>query len=370
MASHGVARHASFKLQTEEARRRELSKIQKYRDLDQSVREKRSEYDYSEALLPKTSELLAENAEYYSIWNYRRLILQAQLENVKMNADSSDAGSQRQEMARNLLREELAFLIPLLRQYPKCYWIWNHRLWVLEQTVGQLSRPLARRFWQEELALVGKMLSLDARNFHGWGYRRKIVSVIEVLGEDRGDVEDGVKTLSLAQDELNYTTKMIGANLSNFSAWHNRSKLILRMLDERGASDDERRTAFDDELKLIHRALIDPYDQSLWFYHQNLMCTLDPTTSGGGIAPRMSDETRLEYLNHELDAISELLDEEEDCKWIYQALIECSLVVSRVRGTVSAGMKQDIANWLRNLKRLDPLRKGRWEDFERSLGVC
>lgn len=121
------------------------------------------------------------------------------------------------------------------------------------------------------------------------------------------------------------------------------------------------------ELNLIHRALIDPYDQSLWFYHQNLMHTLDRATASGGMAPNMSDETRLEYLQREIDAITELLDEEEECKWIYQALIEYSLIVARMQGGMSTEVKQNTTNWLSSLKRLDPLRRGRWEDLEASL---
>lgn len=49
----------------------------------------------------------------------------------------------------------------------------------------------------------------------------------------------------MAKQEFDYTTKMIKGNLSNFSAWHNRSKLILRMLDEQSASDAERRQLLD-----------------------------------------------------------------------------------------------------------------------------
>lgn len=51
---------------------------------------------------------------------------------------------------------------------------------------------------------------------------------------------------SMAREEFNYTTKMIEANLSNFSAWHNRTKLIQKILDEESANDEERRRMLDD----------------------------------------------------------------------------------------------------------------------------
>ena len=49
----------------------------------------------------------------------------------------------------------------------------------------------------------------------------------------------------MAQDEFDYTTKMINQDLSNFSAWHNRSKVILKMLDEKQATDEERKEMLD-----------------------------------------------------------------------------------------------------------------------------
>jgi geranylgeranyl transferase type-2 subunit alpha len=51
---------------------------------------------------------------------------------------------------------------------------------------------------------------------------------------------------SMIESEFEYTTRMITRELKNFSAWHNRSKLIPRLLDERKATDAERRQFLDD----------------------------------------------------------------------------------------------------------------------------
>lgn len=136
-----------------------------------------------------------------------------------------------------MIKNELQFLFPLLRKFPKCYWIWNHRRWILEEARRLLPAPVARQFWQEELALVGKMLSMDSRNFHGWGYRREVIAVLESFPPEKK---------SMVQEEFDYTTKMIKTNLSNFSAWHNRTKLIQRLLNEKSASDEERKKMLDD----------------------------------------------------------------------------------------------------------------------------
>lgn len=85
------------------------------------------------------------------------------------------------------------------------------------------------------------MLSLDSRNFLGWNYRRTVVASLE---SDELYGESFVKRMT--EQEFHYTTKMISANLSNFSAWHNRSKLIPRLLDERKADGAARRKILDE----------------------------------------------------------------------------------------------------------------------------
>lgn len=121
------------------------------------------------------------------------------------------------------------------------------------------------------------------------------------------------------------------------------------------------------ELALIHRALIDPYDQSLWFYHQNLMCVFDPSMADRTMAPHLSTADRLQYLRDEVEAIQEMLDGAEDCKYIYQALIECTLLASKVAGSLTETDRGQILRWLSELKQLDPLRGERWLDFEKTL---
>ena len=209
---------------------------------------------------------------------------------------------------------------------------------------------------------MSKMLALDSRNFHGWSYRREVVGELEKL--------EGGKSRS--EGEFGYTTKMIRTNLSNFSAWHNRSQLIPRILEERGAGSEERQRFFDEEFELITRALYtDPYDQSLWFYHQYLMSTLgpsSPTSSDGysrttAVLSPVTNEDRLHYLEQELDSIREMLDGAEDCKYIYQALLEYSGRYLEVDAGNKKVTTQEMGGWLEELRKLDPLREGRWKDL-------
>lgn len=94
--------------------------------------------------------------------------------------------------------------------------------------------------WKKEIFVVEKMLDADARNcelqhiplvylvhclitVHAWNYRRYILSNMDNPPPPTA--------------ELAYTTKKIEANFSNFSAWHQRSK-VLTSLWEAGKLDE------------------------------------------------------------------------------------------------------------------------------------
>ncbi|KAJ5987950.1 hypothetical protein N7481_003160 [Penicillium waksmanii] len=357
MASHGVRRFKPVE-KTPEEHQRELKQIEEYKTLENSVSEKVAAQEYSTETLRQICDLLSRNPEYYTVWNYRRQAIRHQFSTA--GGDAGDSAESAAESIVQLIKDDLMFLIPLLRSFPKCYWIWNYRLWLLDEARRLLPQPVARRFWQEELGLVGKMLTLDSRNFHGWGYRRLVVETLKQLGSEE-------ESRNMTQQEFDYAKKMIGANLSNFSAWHYRTKLILRLLEEQSASDEERRAMLDDELALIHQALIDPYDQSLWFYHQNLICVFDPALAARTMAPNLGTSERLQYLRGEIAEIEEMLDGAEDCKYIYQSLIECTLLVSKVAGHMASEDHRQVLSWLSELKQLDPLRRQRWLDLEITL---
>ena len=148
----------------------------------------------------------------------------------------------------DLITNDLDFLVPLIRKFPKCYWLWKYRIWLLEESSRLLPKIQARSFWEQELALASKMLSLDSRNFLGWNYRRTVVGSLE-----SATLQTNGSSRTMNEQEFDYTTKMINSNLSNFSAWHNRSKLIPKLLDERNADNESRRRFLDegedDELK-------------------------------------------------------------------------------------------------------------------------
>ncbi|KAI4245285.1 MAG: hypothetical protein L6R42_010243, partial [Xanthoria sp. 1 TBL-2021] len=361
---HGVPRTSGPKA-TGQGREKELQRIQEYRTLVDTVNTKIHQRQYTKEVLGMTTRLLEANPEYYTIWNYRRLLLQSFSEDAIPSASGAEDDSPKYGIVQQYITDDLGFLLPLLRKFPKCYWIWNYRFWLLTEATRLLHSSVVYQLWQKELALVAKMLTLDSRNFHGWGYRQQVVSALEELS-----VAMGSASPSMTENEFAYTTKMIESNLSNFSAWHRRSKLIPRLLSERNASHAARREFLDKELELVQRALWadpDSKDQSLWFYHQYLISNFKPSSPHDDfIIYDLSDEDKLAYLQAQIDDLLEMLDGAETCKWIYQRLLEL-LLMSKSLNDRWPVQSSDLEMWIHKLLELDPLRKGRWQDLRKQI---
>lgn len=111
----------------------------------------------------------------------------------------------------------------------------------------------------------------------------------------------------------------------------------------------------------------DPYDQSLWFYYQFLMTTLTDPVGYDIIVPDLTNEERISYVKSQLSNLSEVAEEADDCKWVYEALLEYTLAYSRLEARKpSAKEMENFGHWLAKIRELDPKRKGRWDDIETS----
>lgn len=122
------------------------------------------------------------------------------------------------------------------------------------------------------------------------------------------------------------------------------------------------------ELELIQRALwAGDHDQSLWFYHQYLMCTFDDSHASDSMAPNLSIQEKLEYLTGEIEKVMDMLDGAEDCKWIYQSLIHLSILWNKLGKAWPPQAKEHLRGWIEQLRELDPLRGARWNDLEKEI---
>jgi geranylgeranyl transferase type-2 subunit alpha len=232
--------------------------------------------------------LLQLNLEFYTIWNYRKNAIP-----ILFKDELTDR-----------LEKELVFTFSCLLKSPKSYWVWHHRLWVLETLDSSV-------FWYKELEIVGQMLDFDVRNFHGWNYRRTLL--------------DKIPDHPL-QKEWEYSTTKIHQNFSNFSAWHYRSWLLSKLY----RNDIP---VIVKELELVRNAIFtEPSDQAPWYYHRILLGTCLST----------------DILESELEIIKSLLELEPDCKWALKTLV---YITSRLNLKKEVGIAQKLAL-------LDPKRKG------------
>ncbi|CEP08722.1 hypothetical protein [Parasitella parasitica] len=198
--------------------------------------------DYSQDTFKLTTQLVDWNLDFYTIWNYRRIILQ---ESILKNLDADEQ--------QKVYNQELMLFLQLIKKNPKSYWMWNHRIWCLQN----MPKP----DWHAELGLVDKMLAMDARNFHGWDYRRLVV------GHLRAEASSDPEALArIVQQEYDFTTQKINQSFSNYSAWHQRSKLLPEIVVS--MTTDERNRVALGELELVKNAIYtDPEDQSAWLYY-------------------------------------------------------------------------------------------------------
>ncbi|KAK3938383.1 hypothetical protein QBC46DRAFT_410281 [Diplogelasinospora grovesii] len=404
MESHGVAR--SIRARTEEQRLQDLEKIKAYRNLENQILSQSASGTYNFALFQLTTELLHLNPEYYTIWNIRRrclisdLLFRQPCELSPSGASLSTSPNATKERPLDASLPSPSDPIPLYHRFPiagknsaglvaSTALADPQRSDIQYQAPNSEGRESDGKVLRSELAFTlsamdpgighpstaGSDCTGDMGNgtqpsvqdaYQGrtqlpaWGYRRFIVAKLE---------SPELQGKSMAEDEYAYTTKIIGFNLSNFSAWHYRSQLIVRLLDRRGGGDRMRAAFLDEELSVVRRALnVGPDDQSLWYYHQFLVSQISEYGDGHTIAPALTVDERAAYLRHEIEEINDLLEDYGDIKWIYEGLLECTLALKQLEQRAERGGGIfDVKTWLVKLQALDPMRSGRWSDLERRV---
>lgn len=325
---HGVKRIRQTVQDREAKRQREQSKIKDYLSLTNDILSRKKNKDWSEDAFNLTTRILQLNPEFYTTWNYRRNIFVNGL--FKQNSHQG---------ILKILSEDLSMTMTALKAHPKVYWIWNHRRWCLENIPDVPESDTddnawKKKAWDRELFVVEKMLDSDPRNFHAWDYRRYILANMPIPRPPA--------------TELAYTSRKIESNFSNFSAWHQRSK-VLSSLWESGDLDESK--SKETEFELIRNAMYtDPNDQSVWMYHRWLV---------GSTCDRLT-------LESEITAIQELLDEQPDSKWCMESIVcyKRMLIKDHATDVDLAMLTRECNNMLQQLQELDPLRRRRYEDLE------
>lgn len=98
------------------------------------------------------------------------------------------------------------------------------------------------------------------------------------------------------------------------------------------------------------------------------MTTLIETVGHSSIVPNLSRGDRVEYAGRQLCDLRDMLEDAEDRKWIYKALLQYTLALCELdQREPDDDEKADIAAWLVEIRKLDPLRAGRWDDVEDAV---
>lgn len=320
---HGIKRRQWTKELLKQKKEEDRKKIEAYRTLVDQMFQYRDDNNYSIQAMELTTKVLDLNPEFNTAWNYRRDIIT----NIDRLTDEK------------FWQDELKFTMIQLKRFPKVYWIWNHRVWTLNNIpMDQL------KMWQGELVIVNALLEMDARNFHGWHYRRIVVSNIEKLTKS-----------SLNKSEFEYVTSKINKNISNYSAWHQRVQLITDMLSNDQIVD--KNEFMNKEIDYITNAIFtDAEDQSVWFY---IMWMIKFPI----VKELLGKDGYLKFLK-ELRENAEIINTDElefsgkDNIWCLKIILEIDLIQNSFNNLID---KSACKKCLEKLMKFDPLRQNRYK---------
>ncbi|KAL0919138.1 hypothetical protein M5K25_011213 [Dendrobium thyrsiflorum] len=180
----------------------------------------------SQRALNLTAEAISMNPGNYTVWYFRRLVLEA------VNAD---------------LNDEMEYVNSVASSNSKNYQIWHHKRWLAEKLGPEVA--------QKELEFTKRIFAIDAKNYHAWSHRQW---VLEALGG--------------WQNELDYCTELLEDDIFNNSAWNQRYFVITRSPFLGGLQSIRE----SEVTYAVEAILSNPENESPWRYLRGLYKGDDP----------------------------------------------------------------------------------------------
>ncbi|KAF3920604.1 hypothetical protein ABW21_db0202483 [Orbilia brochopaga] len=264
--------------------------------------------DHSPRVLALTAEIIDMNPAHYTVWAYRFRTL--------MSLDgASQLGT---DAVAWTWRRELDWVQSIARCHEKNYQIWHHRQLIIDHLADSTG----------ERARTEEMFALDSKNYHVWTYRQWLVRRFALFDDE----------------ELAVTTRMLGEDIRNNSAWNHRFFVVFEApSDGQKPADDTIEREIDVAKKAIQ---LTPQNPSPWNYLKAVLrkgnVELATMQSFCEQFSPVSSPDEIKS-SHALDVLSEIYDETGDAAQAEKAL---ELLASK----------------------FDPVRKNYWRYRRRQLG--